>query len=93
MCSCTLKRPLQCLHLHQGPANNLLSSKDGAIPRAVLALLKNLSVVPRHRYRLTATYCGLSAAMDATMVDLLAGGVPLASLKVNLQNEALAVVG
>lgn len=30
--------------------------------------------------------------MDATMVDLLAGGVPLASLKVNLQNEALAVV-
>ena len=65
----------------QGPARNQLTVDDGIIQRSLICLLRNLLGIPKHRYQLTATFCGLSAAMDATLVDLLAEGVPVASLK------------
>lgn len=65
----------------QGPVRNQLTTDDGVIQRSLICLLRNLLGIPKHRYQLTATFCGLSAAMDATLVDLLAEGTPLASLK------------
>eukprot|EP00798_Chlamydomonas_sp_ICE-L_P007937 gene7937-1151_t len=64
----------------EGPGSGQLA-KDGMVQRAVLSLLKNLITVPRHKYKLSVNYSGLSAGMDGTLVDLLAGGSVLGSLK------------
>ncbi|GIL61182.1 hypothetical protein Vafri_15579, partial [Volvox africanus] len=63
---------------------------EGAIPRAMHAICKNLAVVPKHRYKLYVTYCALSAGMEAQMVDLLAPGSPTVSLKDSSASSALA---
>ncbi|MEW5312120.1 MAG: hypothetical protein WDW38_003772 [Sanguina aurantia] len=54
---------------------------EGLIPRAALSIFTNLLVVPKHRYKLYATYCALSAGMDATLADLLCPGGAAVSLK------------
>ncbi|GFR41506.1 hypothetical protein Agub_g2200 [Astrephomene gubernaculifera] len=63
---------------------------EGAIPRALQAICKNLAVVPKHRYKLYITYCALSAGVEALMVDLLAPGSPPTSLKEASATGALA---
>ncbi|EFJ43029.1 hypothetical protein VOLCADRAFT_96773 [Volvox carteri f. nagariensis] len=63
---------------------------EGAIPRAMHAICKNLAVVPKHRYKLYVTYCALSAGIEAQMVDLLAPGSPAVSLKDSSASSALA---
>ncbi|KAG1662905.1 hypothetical protein FOA52_009688 [Chlamydomonas sp. UWO 241] len=64
-----------------GPQGVGADGSDGLVQHAVLALLRNLAAVPKHRYTLSASYCGLSAAVDATLVDLLDGGAHLSSVK------------
>lgn len=47
-------------HLHvQGPSFVVpREGHEGLIPRAALSIFTNLLVVPKHRYKLYATYCG-----------------------------------
>lgn len=69
------------------------SSQDaGIIPLAVQAVLRGLSIVPKHKYRLSATYCGLSTGHDAQLVDLLATNpaAAVASLRDGSAPSALA---
>ncbi|KAG2425908.1 hypothetical protein HYH02_014908 [Chlamydomonas schloesseri] len=73
--------------LEGGPA---ASRREGAIPRALHAICKNLAVVPKHRYKLYVTYCALSAGVEAQLVDLLAPGSPPVSLKDGSATTALA---
>lgn len=49
------------------------SNEDaGVVLQAVQAITTGLSIVPRNKYRLSATYCGLGVGHDAQLVDLLA---------------------
>ncbi|PNH12501.1 Kinesin-like protein KIF27 [Tetrabaena socialis] len=66
------------------------SRTEGAMPRALHAIFKNLQAVPKHRYKLYITYCALSAGMEAQMVDLLAPGSAPVSLKDVSATSALA---
>lgn len=51
----TLTRLL--LLLLQG-TGGLGGGREGVLPQAVAAVLRHVAVVPRHRYMLTASYCG-----------------------------------
>ena len=44
------------------------SGREGAIPRAVHAICKNLAAVPKHRYKLYITYCGKHPGQYTTTV-------------------------
>ncbi|GAX77516.1 hypothetical protein CEUSTIGMA_g4960.t1 [Chlamydomonas eustigma] len=63
------------------PSERKANSSDGIIQCAAVGILKDLLTLPRSQYSLSAAFCGLSAAVDASIVDLLAEGAPLASLK------------
>jgi len=55
--------------------------REGLLPQAAAAILRHLSVVPRHRYMLSATYCGLTLGTDASVRDLLSPGAALLSVR------------
>lgn len=71
------------------------NSSDGAglVVRAVQAVLRGLSIVPKTKYRLSCSYCGLGVGHDAQLVDILAAGpASAASLRDGSAAAAMAVL-
>lgn len=67
------------------------SSQDAGIAvQAVQALARGLSIVPNSKYRLSASYCGLTCGHDAQLVDLLAAA-PAATTSLNNGSAAAAL--
>ena len=66
------------------------AGKEGMVQRSALAIMRNLSVVPKARYKLTASYCALSAGVDGVMLDLLSPNSMSTSLRDVAATSAMA---
>jgi kinesin family protein 4/21/27 len=62
----------------------------GMILRAAFAVVRGLSAVPKSRYALSVTHCGLSVGLDAQLVDLLAPGSGAAASTTSLRDGSAA---
>lgn len=65
----------------------------GIVVQAVHAVLRGLSIVPKAKYRLSCSYCGLGVGHESQLVDLLAAEpAAAASLKDVSAAAAMAVL-
>jgi hypothetical protein len=76
------------IHLLQGSVQGA-----GVIPKAVQAVLRGLSIVPKHRYRLSVSHCGLSVGHDAQLLDLLASTPAATAASLRDGSAAAALAG
>ncbi|GMH34090.1 hypothetical protein BSKO_01924 [Bryopsis sp. KO-2023] len=64
--------------------------REGSIPRAVGAIFRHLAMVPEERFKLYASYSALTIGHEALLVDLLAPGSNVQSLRDTSSPAALS---
>lgn len=66
----------------------------GVVLRATYAVVRGLSVVPKAKYALSVSYCGLTVGQDAQLIDLLASpSSAAASVSLRDGSAAAAMAG
>jgi hypothetical protein len=69
------------------------SSEAGIIVRATESILRALAIVPKAKYCLSVTYCGLSVGHDAQLTDLLSPAPAAATASLRDGSAAAALAG
>lgn len=71
-----------------------VSSDDaGMILRATHAILRSLSIVPKAKYCLSVTYCGLTVGHEAQLMDLLSPAPAASAVSLRDGSAAAALAG